>query len=305
MNDVMIIANPSSGKKRAEEYAEYLNKIYLDQNRESVIKMTEKKEDISEFAKQASEESYKDVIVIGGDGTVSELANGLGNQKYRPNIGIIPAGTVNNIARGLDIPNNPKKVVEEITSYKETKADAGRINDRIFLSSVSAGPVPETVWEVSESQKEKYGQTAYFIEGIKLLGDEETYIIDLEIDEESIEIDLNLIIIGVNGSISGIPNFFDQAERDDGQLYLFGLKQSSIGQKLNVLRELLFNEGAFNQSQDIAFTTSFKRAVLSIKNKETFAAVDGEKGPSFPIIVEVLPQFFTFLAPGKNYIGDI
>lgn len=297
MNDVMIIANPSSGKKKAEEYAERVKKTYLKHNRESVIKLTEKKEDISKFAKQASEESYQNIIIIGGDGTVSELANGLGNQKYRPNIGIVPAGTVNNVARGLSIPGNPDQVIEEVADYEEKEADAGKINGRIFLSSVSAGPVPETVWEISDEQKEKYGQTAYFMEGLKSLGDEEIYKIEMDIDEEKLDIDLNLLIIGVNGSIAGVPNFFDEADTDDGKLYLFGLKQSTIGQKITVLRELLFNEGSFNKAQDIAFTVSFKRAVLSLGNKKTSAAVDGEKGPEFPITVEILPQFFTFLVP--------
>ncbi|MDZ7835473.1 MAG: diacylglycerol kinase family protein [Alkalibacterium sp.] len=300
MNDVMIIANPSSGRKNAEEYAEKVKKALMNENRESVIKLTEKKEDISAFAKQASSEAYSSIIVIGGDGTVSELADGLYDQKYRPTIGIIPAGTVNNISRGLDIPNDPVQVVNELTDYIEKKADAGKVNDRIFLQFVSAGPVPETVWEVSAEQKEKYGQAAYFMEGMKSLGDEETYKMDLQVDEEHLDVDLNLILIGVNGSIAGIPNFFDDARIDDGKLYLFGLKRSSIGQKLTVLREMIFNERPLNKTKDIAFTLSFKKAVISVEKKEAYAAVDGEKGPAFPIILEVLPQYFTFLVPAED-----
>ena len=247
MNDVMIIANPSSGKKNAEECAENVKKALLNDNRESVIKLTEKKEDISAFAK----------IVIGGDGTVSELANGLYDQKHRPTIGIIPAGTVNNISRGLRIPNDPVQVVNGLADYIEKKADAGKVNDRIFLSSVSAGPVPETVWEVSAEQKEKYGQAAYFMEGVKSLGDEETYKMDLQIDEEHLD---------------------------------------------TVLREMIFNERPLNKTKNIAFTLSFKKAVIRVEKKEAYAAVDGEKGPAFPIILEVLPQYFTFLVPAEDKI---
>lgn len=297
MKDVMIIANPSSGKRKAEEYADDMEKIFLKHERKVDIKWTEKIEDVSRFSIQASEEAYQLLVIIGGDGTVSEAANGLSNQKYRPAVGIIPAGTVNNIAKGLNIPADPTETIAQMPRFKEKKADVGRVNDRIFLSSVSAGPVPETVWEVSEEQKGKFGQAAYFMEGIKSLRDEETYAMELTIDEKKVDIDLNLLLVGVNSSIAGIPNFFDEAEVDDGKLYLFGLKRSTIGQKLTVLQALLFSNKEFNDMQDVAFTVSFKRAVFTVKNKETFTTVDGDQGPAFPIIVEILPQHFTFLVP--------
>ncbi|SFC72411.1 lipid kinase, YegS/Rv2252/BmrU family [Alkalibacterium subtropicum] len=297
MNDVMIIANPSSGKKKAEEYADKLKQNFLRHDRKAVIKITEKIEDVSRFAVQASEEAYQHLIIIGGDGTVSEAANGLRNQKYRPVIGIVPSGTVNNIAKGLNLPADPEQTIAQMSQFKEKKADAGRVNDRIFLSSVSAGPVPETVWEVSEEQKEKLGQAAYFMEGVKSLRSEETYDMELTIDGKKVDIDLNLILAGVNGSIAGIPNFFDEAKIDDGKLYLFGLKRSTLGQKLTVLQALFFSNKEFNDMQDAAFTVSFKRAVCTVKNKEAFTTVDGDQGPAFPVIIEVLPQYFTFLVP--------
>ncbi|MER2063939.1 MAG: diacylglycerol kinase family protein [Alkalibacterium sp.] len=295
MNDVMIVANPSSGKKQAEAYAKKLEQIFREHERETDLRKTEEIEDISRFAIEASEKKYDQLIIIGGDGTVSEAANGLNNRQYRPTIGIIPAGTVNNIAKGLGIDGSPDAVIRHLIDYKKVKADVGKVNDRLFLSSVSAGPVPETVWEVSDEQKEKYGQAAYFMEGIKSLRNEETYELELEIDEEITQIDLNLILIGVNSSIAGIPNFFDEAKKDDGRLYMFGLKQSTLGEKFTVLQALLFSNREFNDMQDLAFTVPFKRAVITLKNKETFTTIDGEQGPVFPVILEVLPQYLTFL----------
>lgn len=299
MKDIMIIVNPSSGRKKAEYYAEKMKKTFQKHNRNVAIKRTEIKEDISKFAEAAGVKKYKTLIVIGGDGTVSEAVNGLSNLKYRPTLGIIPAGTVNNIAKSINIPANPLEAIDQMVHFHEKKIDVGRINDRIFLSSVSAGPVPETVWEVSDEKKEKFGQAAYFMEGIKSLRDEKTYDVELTIDGKQFDIDLNLILVGVNSSIAGIPNFFNGAELDDGQLYLFGMKRSTIGQKLTVLQALLFSNEEFNDTQDIAFTVPFKKAVLTIKNKKTFTTVDGDQGPEFPIILEVLPQRFTFLVSNE------
>ena len=297
MNDVMIIANPSSGKKRAEEYGERVKRTFLKHHRKSEIRLTENKEDIFTLAKEARDKECETVVVIGGDGTVSELANALSELEYKPAIGIIPSGTVNNIARGLTMPNDPDEIADNIADYKEKKADAGKVNNRIFLSSVSAGPVPETVWEVTDEQKKKYGQVAYFMEGLKTLKDEDTYKMNLELDGNNMDAELNLIIIGLSSSIAGIPEFFEDAESDDGKLYLFGLKPSSIGQKITVMQALLFSKETFNEAQEKAFTVSFERAVLTLNDKEAFTAVDGEQGPSFPVEIEVLPQYFTFLVP--------
>lgn len=297
MNDIVIIANPSAGKKKAEEYAKTAQENFSKHNRTAKILVTRKKEDISNFAIEASEGQYKAIVVMGGDGTVSELANGLMNQNYRPPIGILPTGTVNNIARGLNISTNIDKAISDLLNYRQQKVDVGKVNNRLFLSSVSAGSLPETIWEISDEQKKKYGSAAYFLEGFKSLREEEIYTIDMEIDGVRYEEELSLLLVGVSHSVSGVPHFFNQAKVNDGKLYLLGLKETTVREKIEVFLNLL-NEGhAFNENNDTAFILPFEEASIAIKNASAYAAVDGEKGPTFPININVLPEFLTFLVP--------
>ncbi|GAB2323517.1 diacylglycerol kinase family lipid kinase [Alkalibacterium sp. m-11] len=301
MNDIMIIANPSAGKKRAEELAEKALVALGEQNREAQIRLTEKKEDISKFAIDAARKHYRLIIVLGGDGTVSELANGLIDQEYKPSIGIIPAGTVNNIARGLNISVDPDEAVRDLTACREQIADAGKINGQLFLSSISAGSLPETVWEVSDEQKERYGTAAYFIEGIRTLREEECYNFNMEVDGVSHNKKLSLLLIGASHSVTGIPNFFNDAEVDDGYLYMLGIEESTIREKLSIFSQLLSRKTTLNESQEKAFVLPFKQAEIKTDHPDVHVAIDGEKGPSFPAHVEVLPGFLTFLVPsGKS-----
>lgn len=297
MKDCIIIANPSSGKKEAKEYAKQAKAFLEKNNKKANIKYTTKKSDISTFAKRASDEHYHTIIVMGGDGTVTELVNGLKEQEHKPVIGIIPTGTVNNIARSLGYFPNPEEAIEQLVEADERKIDVGRINNQLFLSSASAGSIPETVWEVSDEQKEKYGPAAYFFSGIQSLRDEGFYKMTIDLDGEKRQVDLSLLLIGVSHSIIGIPNFFDHASYDDGKLHLFGLKKTTIGEKIAVLPSLFLNNEEFNESQDYAFTASFKKATISVEENPAYLAVDGEKGPKFPIEIEVYPRYLRFLVP--------
>lgn len=297
MNDIIIIANPSSGKNKAKHYAEKAKSFLEENNRKVNIKYTTKESDISTFAMRASDEYYHTIIVMGGDGTVTELINGLIDQKHIPVVGIIPVGTVNNIARSLGYSPNPEKAIKQLVDAAERKIDAGRINNQLFLSSASAGSIPETVWEVSDEQKARYGPAAYFFSSLQSLRDEGYYKMTLELDGEKVVVDISLLLIGVSHSIIGIPNFFENASFDDGKLHLFGLKKTTIGEKLTVLPSLLLSEDNFNENQDYAFTASFKKAVISVDNNTTYLAVDGEKGPRFPVEIEVLSSYLTFLVP--------
>lgn len=296
MNDIMIIANPSSGKKQAEDYADKTKNLFEKIGREVVVKITECEEDIERFVQEASSEKYDTIILLGGDGTVSRAGDSLKKETHRPKIGIIPTGTINNIARGLGISTNMNQAVEDFLNYKEQITDVGKINDRLFLSSISAGTIPETVWEVSKDQKEKFGSLAYFIEGFKSLTDEETYNIKMNLDGVNKEFELSLLVIGLSSSVAGIPNFFNQASYDDGHFYLFGLKESTIGDKVSIMTSLLRDNESLNDETNIGFVIPFKEARIE-NDHEMNVALDGEKGPSFPFDLKILPGFLTFLVP--------
>ncbi|WP_208559915.1 diacylglycerol/lipid kinase family protein [Marinilactibacillus kalidii] len=296
MKEVMIIANPSSGKKMAEEYAIKAQSVFKEQGKDAVIKITEKEADIGTFAREACEEKYEIIVILGGDGTVSGLGDALKEETYRPKIGIIPAGTVNNIARGLGINTNVQQAIEDLGNSVDKKADAGLINDRLFLSSISAGSIPETVWEVSKESKEHFGSLAYFFEGIRSLREEEPFEVTITLDGSEKTFELSLLLIGLSNSVAGIPNFFKDADYADGKLYLFGLKQSTLGEKISVMTSLFTEDDSLEDEKNTGFVATFKDGHFESADG-SHVALDGEKGPAFPFDIKVLPSFFTFLVP--------
>ncbi|MCC5889589.1 MAG: diacylglycerol kinase family lipid kinase [Alkalibacterium sp.] len=295
MKKALILANPSSGKKLGREMAVFTEEKFEAAGWDCIVKVTQDKSDITKYTSLACQEKKDYLIIIGGDGTVSEVLNTLKHFDYRPTIGTIPTGTVNNIARGFGIELPIEKAVEQLINSRVKTCDVGSVNGQLFLSSISAGSVPETVWEVTDDMKERYGSLAYFIEGLKSLKNEETHEVLIELDGKSIIKEVSLLLVGVSHNISGINNFFEEATMNDGKLHLFLMNKTSLGEKIGIISRLMSEQ---NQELPPEVTIeSFETARFSIRNKKNHVAMDGEKGPEFPLIVKVLPRFLTVLVP--------
>ena len=69
----------------------------------------------AELARQAGEEGYERVVVMGGDGTVHEVVNGLMQlpPEKRPAMAIVPVGTGNDFAYSLGISTVPEEALRQ------------------------------------------------------------------------------------------------------------------------------------------------------------------------------------------------
>jgi len=121
MGQVRLIINPSSGGEQAEKY-EKMAAAKLQAIFETVeIVHTEKAGDAKAFAREAAEQQFEAVFVMGGDGTVNEGISGLAEQPYRPAFGFFPLGTVNDLARALGIPLDVEQTITGFTGQKTKK----------------------------------------------------------------------------------------------------------------------------------------------------------------------------------------
>lgn len=292
----MIIVNPSSGAEESENYTEKLKKQLDAVAAEFGIKKTKKSGDAKEFAEEAALNDYEAVFVLGGDGTVSEAVNGLMLHESKLPLGIIPLGTVNNVARAIGIPMNPEKAIDSLEQLTVQQIDVGKLNDRYFISSTSVGPIPESVQEVDVDMKTKFGVFAYLIEGIKALRNDETYTFELDIDGEKWTAEYSLLLIAMSNFVGGVGTIIPEAAIDDGLIHLVTLKETTAKEKLSLVPELFQNK---EYTKDQLEHRSFKKAKIRLLediDKEINCTVDGDKGQTFPLEIEVLPQALSVFA---------
>ena len=298
MKKVLIIENPASGAKKAAETSEKLAEIFKQKDIETTLYETEGKDDFQQLTYDALEDGVDTVALLGGDGTVSEFVSQISGLQNRPDILLLPLGTTNNFARALqaelDVDDLLAKIENDEMTEKQT--DVGKIDDDYFISTLSAGSLPEIAWQTDDELKEVFGPFGYILEGITSINEDEEFDIHIQTETEDIALDeITLIVIGLTNSVFGIPTFFEEGEVDDGRLQLYALKTSNLLSEAASLAHHIFPNRNNNQNDndELSYTTSFKKASIR-SSKSLNLAVDGEKGPTFPIELDVLHNHLTF-----------
>lgn len=293
MKRAMIIINPSSGKEESLAYVDHIQEILHNQDYQVTVRETKKELDATHFCITACEQCFDLVVSIGGDGTLHETINGLLNQDHLPKLAIIPLGTVNDFARALQIPLDPKKAIQALTSSRVKKVDMGRMNDRLFVNVMAAGSIAESLSSVSSDDKSKLGALAYLREGMKELMNNPLHPFSIRYDNKTWEGEARLFIATLTNSVGGFQKLAPDAAVDDGLLHCFIIKDLSIFSTLSVSLSLLF--GSLKDHHEVIYFTAKNVSISSSEIVRT--NVDGEEGPCLPLDLSVMTRHIEVVLP--------
>jgi YegS/Rv2252/BmrU family lipid kinase len=159
-----FIINPKSSSGKGIRYW-WTVKNELDKSQVSyTATFTRHAGHASEIARNICEShaGIKNIVILGGDGTVNEVINGIDNYKEAL-IGYIPSGSSNDLARSLKIPKNPIQALSNILKPTKFKyLDHGVITfpgkdiiPRKFCCSSGIGYDANVCLEVQESPLKK------------------------------------------------------------------------------------------------------------------------------------------------------
>lgn len=293
MKKAMIIMNPSSGKEEALEYVSKAEDVLQNQGYEVTVKETAKQLDATKYCLHACKDCYDLVVSIGGDGTLHETINGLMDQQHRPKLGVIPLGTVNDFARALNIPLDPVKAIDSLTSTAVKSVDIGKINNRLFANVVAAGSLAESLSSVSPTEKTKLGAFAYVKEGIKELISTSSHPLTIIHDGVTWAGESYLFLAALTNSVGGFEKLIPGAAIDDGLLHCFIVKDIHVLNTITVGTSLLL--GNLKDHKDIVYFTA--KHVRLASNEEVHTNLDGENGPPLPLELSVMPSYIQVIVP--------
>lgn len=117
-----IILNPVAGKCKAQKNLAVAEEFFKARGIAYIAHKTCAARDAEEIARQLTTAGEREIIVIGGDGTLHEVLNGL-DDPTKVNLGLIPSGTGNDFAEKAGIPENAEKALALIVDGEAKETD--------------------------------------------------------------------------------------------------------------------------------------------------------------------------------------
>ena len=155
-DEILIILNPHSGKKRSGEKARQLREEVGNYPGRFVIREVTEGSEIEAAVKRAVAEGYRTIAAAGGDGTICGVASALAGTGCR--LGVLPLGTFNYFARGNGVPETVPEAVKVLAETPGRPVDIAEVNGRVFLNNASLGAYAK-VLESRERIYRKYGRS--------------------------------------------------------------------------------------------------------------------------------------------------
>ncbi len=184
-NHWAIIINPKSGKKSFRHQQKYLFLTLKHAGIEFEYRMTKFTGHASKIAQFFVQKGYQNIMVLGGDGTMSEAINGIFSAKISNTsnlkIALIPRGTGNDWARFWGLTTNYKQSIDVFLKGKIQPIDIGKVEFELegkneshyFINSIGLG-LDAAVVNLTHRLKEIFGSHS-FMYTLALLGAVFTY----------------------------------------------------------------------------------------------------------------------------------
>jgi len=131
LNSFFIVVNPHSGNSNFKKSWEKITYILKLKNINFSYSFTEYRKHEVILVDKAIEQGYRNIISVGGDGTLHHVVNGIMKQRYiktsKIKLGVIPLGTGNDWIRTYNIPNSIEKSINVILKNTTVLQDIGCI----------------------------------------------------------------------------------------------------------------------------------------------------------------------------------
>jgi YegS/Rv2252/BmrU family lipid kinase len=227
----LAIVNPNAGNGKGHKDWNLIAG-FLDQNHLSVnVKFTEAKGHASLLVTEAVTEGYRNILTIGGDGTLNEVVNGVFNCGAAAStditLALIPVGTGNDWGRMFGIPLDYKKAASIISEGKKMVHDIGVINyfsgsesrKRYFINIAGLG-FESVVVKRTNLQKDngRSGKAIYFYNLLMSLLSYQNTRAEVIVDGEKHSADVFSINVGNGRYCGGGMRQTPEAIPDDGLL---------------------------------------------------------------------------------------
>jgi YegS/Rv2252/BmrU family lipid kinase len=273
---IIYIINPISGTKTKKDLNQLIGKKTAEKNIPFQIFPSVASGDYSFLKPIIEEQKITDVVIAGGDGTVSQVINSL--MGCPVHFGILPCGSGNGLAFAAKIPKQTEKALAVIFNGKPLATDGFYINNTFACMLCGLGFDAQVAHDFA--QQPKRGLTTYIQQVLKNFFSAKTYPFDISVSGETFSIDAFFISIANSNQFGNNFTIAPKASLSDGLLdIVIVTKQNKLSLILQTLKQITGN----NQLQTDVIKEKKKEIIyfqtdrLTILNKsEAPLHIDGD-----------------------------
>lgn len=221
-----------------------------------------------------AERGAPQVIVGGGDGTISAAASALAGTETV--LGILPLGTLNHFARDLGIPADVDEAAGLIARRSERRVDLGEMNDRIFINNSAIGLYPLMVVD-RDVQRARLGRgkrLAMIVASLRTLVRFNRHRLTLTVNEEQTgRVDTPLLFVGNNDYRLDIGAPGQRESVDAGKLCVLVMRKKT---RLGIIAASLRAFFGRSRHDDMVRLEGVERLRVSAPRPQLIVSLDGE-----------------------------
>jgi len=319
LDDLILLINPNSqGGNTGKNWMDAYRNVKKFLPRRHKIIFTKKANDGISMTCKLLRKGYKNIVAVGGDGTINEVANGFfdfDSQQTRDNIKfrldprlklinpkgilhIIPSGSRNVLARSLELKHQGVESLIRIRHMKRRKIDViaatitdkdnpSLTHDRIVLNAAEIGVGAEIIDRSKRARgkvKNRFVSTMASI--VATLPSYNSNECDIVIDKDKkISTKMTMGIVANGRFIGGGFKAAPRAKFSDGLLDIIILKNSG---SLKMLEKFIQLKGTstYKYEEDILYYQA-SQAVFLPKQRDVTVTVDGEPIGILPAVFKI------------------
>ena len=298
----IFIYNPVGGKGKIAGKKEYIVSELKEKFDEVDVYATQCAGDMTRVARE-SVGKYDAIIFAGGDGSFNELLQGIADFDELPILGYIPSGTVNDVAHTLGIPTNLKKALKTIKTGVVEKIDCMKVDKHYAIYVVAAGAFTSATYNAPQIEKNHVGRIAYGLEGVRHNLKFQAFDVTCQGETESFTTSECVLITFMNSKYVGGFKMNKRANVQDGKIEVAIVQRNK--QKQNFLKKIsaylaIAGLFLFGYHARLRNTTRMSGSAFDVTVDDGVTwNIDGEKGETGRIHIEVVPSKVKIIVPTK------
>lgn len=298
MRNILYIINPVAGIRNKKILQQLIEEKTKENGIPFLIVTSVANGDHSFLQKLISEKKITDVIIAGGDGTVSQVVSSLMNCDVI--FGIIPCGSGNGLAYAAKIPKQATKALEIIFKGKVVEVDGFTVNDKFACMLCGFGFDAKVAEDFA--QQPKRGFITYLKLTIKNFLLSKTYSFKLEWQDAKLKIDAYFISVANSNQFGNHLTIAPHASLSDGLVDVVILpRQNKLKFALNTFKQIfgwnrMQTANTIEKNKNIIYFQADKLKVINL-SKAPFH-IDGEPaGTPDELKIEVKKKCFRLIQP--------